>query len=85
MARVDDAAVGAPGSTWSTSSFADSTDTSPGALSALGEHLHDCQRVNGRLFRLRCGADALHTFVTGRFVTTLLVLALVAGGVTMLL
>jgi hypothetical protein len=79
-----DAGPGA-GSNWSTSSFADSTDTSPMALSTLGEHLDDCKRLNGRLFLLRCGADALHAFVTGRFVTTLVLLAAVTGIVALLL
>jgi hypothetical protein len=73
------------GSGWSTSSFGDSTDTKPGELDALGRHLHECRRLSGRWFQLRCAADAVHVFVAGRFVTSLLALALLAGLAALLL
>ncbi|MCV2356458.1 hypothetical protein LNV09_20145 [Paucibacter sp. B2R-40] len=63
------------GSTWSTSSFGDSADTSPGELKAMGEHLGLCRANSGGIFRLRCAAETLHGFVAPRFVTSL-VLAL---------
>jgi hypothetical protein len=66
------------GPRWSTSSFAD-TDTLPMEQSALGEHLVLCKGLTGRLFALRCGADAVHRFVAPRFVTTLTVAALLIG------
>jgi hypothetical protein len=61
---------------WSTSSFGHSPDTSPQELSALGQHLCRCQASRGRLFALRCAADALSSFVAARFVTALVVGAL---------
>lgn len=65
---------------WSTSSLGDSTETSPGELTELGAHMHQCQRQSGRMGSLRIGAEAVHGFVAARFVTTLvLVAALVAG------
>lgn len=70
------------GSTWSTSSFGDSADTSPGELNSLGEHLGLCRASHGRSFRLRCAAETLHGFVAPRFVTSLLLalLVLMLGG-----
>jgi len=64
---------------WSTASFGDPADTSPMELSALGEHLHLCRTLSGRLFVLRCGAEAVQCFVASRFVTTLVVLSLLIG------
>lgn len=61
---------------WSTSSYGDSTDTSPMELSSLGEHLSLCQRLSGRLFGLRCGAELMHRFVAARLVTSLVLMAL---------
>lgn len=65
---------------WTTSSFGDAADTSPMELSALGEHLSQCQSLSGRLFDLRCRAASLHSFVAARFVTTVVVL--LATGLT---
>ncbi len=67
------------GPSWSTASFGDTVDTSPMELSALGEHLHLCRSLSGRLFVLRCGAEAVQGFVAARFVTTVVVLTLVIG------
>jgi hypothetical protein len=58
---------------WSTASFGDDAVTSPMELAALGEHLSLCRRSSGHLFNLRCGADAVHGFITTRFMTTLAV------------
>jgi hypothetical protein len=69
----------ANGPNWSTASFGDAVDTSPMELSALGEHLHLCRSLSGRLFVLRCAAEAVRGFVASRFVTTLVVLTLVIG------
>ena len=62
-----------PPPSWSTTSFVGPADTSPMELSALGEHLNRCQGSRGRLFALRCAADAVHGFAVTRFVTTLVV------------
>lgn len=68
------------GSQWSTASFGDAPETSPMELSALGEHSQLCQGRNGRMFALRCGAEAMHGFMAARFMTGLLIaLALLAG------
>ena len=64
---------------WSTASFGSGVDTSPMELSALGEHFARCQGSRGRLFALRCAAEATHGFVSKRFVTTVVVIALLAG------
>jgi hypothetical protein len=70
---------------WTTSSFGGTVDTSPIELSALGEHLHNCQGLQGRLFALRCAAETMNGFVSARFVTTLVVVALMLGaGASML-
>lgn len=69
---------------WSTASFGDDAHTSPMELSALGEHLSQCRRSNGRLFKLRCRADAVHGFVVARFVTTLAVAVALLIGVGLL-
>ena len=59
--------------TWSTTSFGGAADTSPMELFALGEHFTRCQGSRGRLFGLRCAAEAVHGFVVTRLVTTLVV------------
>lgn len=52
-------------------------------LSALGEHLDLCRGAHGRLFALQCAAHAVQGFVAARFVTTLMVLALLIGLVSL--
>lgn len=64
---------------WSTSSFGNSTDTSPGELRALGQHLQHCQASHGRLRALGLSAEALHGFVAPRFVSSLVALTMVGG------
>ena len=64
---------------WSTSSFGVTADTSPMELSALGHHLDLCQGARGRLFAVHCAADLMHRALAPRFVTTLVVAALVIG------
>ena len=58
---------------WSTSSYGDVADTSPGELSALREHLDLCCALHRRWFRTRCGAEAMHDFVVARLVTSVVV------------
>lgn len=64
---------------WSTASFGDTAATSPRDLSALGEHLDSCRESHGHLFALRCVAQTMHGFIAARFVTTLVVVALLIG------
>ena len=61
---------------WSTASFGDTADTSPMELSALGDHLDRCKGSRGRLFVLQSVAETMNSFVAARFVTTLVVVAL---------
>jgi hypothetical protein len=62
---------------WSTSSLGDTVDTSPMELTALGDHLDRCAGSRGRWFNIQCVAEAMNGFVAPRFVTTLVVVALV--------
>ncbi len=64
---------------WSTASFGSSTDTLPGELQALGQHLQQCQGGHRRLRALGRGAEALHGFVARRFVSTLAVLVVLGA------
>lgn len=70
---------------WSTASFGDAAGTSPKELSALGEHLDLCQGSRGRLFVLRSAVDTLNGFVVARFVTTLVLAALLIGAGSLVL
>ncbi len=67
------------GPRWSTRSFAADAQALAKELAALGEHLELCRGATGRLFALRCGADAVHRFMVPRFVTTLVVALLLFG------
>lgn len=70
---------------WSTASFGDGADTSPIDLSALGEHLDLCRKSRGRLFAFHCVAQNLHGAVASRFVTTLVIVALLIGSISLVL
>lgn len=64
---------------WNTASVGTAPDTSPGELTALGEHAAVCDSRRDRLFTVRCVFDALQAFLATRFVTTMLVVALLIG------
>ena len=64
---------------WATSSAADAGDTTPAELDALGAHVSRCNGCRGRWFALRCVADAVHDFLAGHFVTTLLIAGAAIG------
>ena len=64
---------------WATASIADTADTTPMELSALGAHVDRCNGSRGRMFRLQCAAEAMIGFVAPRFVTTAVIVALVFG------
>ena len=66
-------------SAWATASIDGAADTTPMELSALGAHVDRCNGSRGRMFGLRCAADSLFGFLAPRFVTTLVVVALVFG------
>lgn len=67
----------ATSTTFSTASFGDAANTSPMELSALSDHLGLCHGARGRLFSVRCAADAVHRFMAARLVTTVLLLGVV--------
>ncbi len=69
----------APWPRWTTATVAEAGDSMPAELDALGAHVSRCNGSRGRWFTLRCSADAVHDFVAGRFVTTLMIAAAVIG------
>jgi hypothetical protein len=64
---------------WSTAAFGEAPDSLPREASALGEHLNACRATSGRLFSLQCGAEAMHTFVSCRLVTTVTAVLVLVG------
>ena len=64
---------------WSTACASRSADTSPGDLSALGEHLDNCQSVHRRLLALLCAAQTMRGFMAARFVTTVVLVTVFLG------
>jgi hypothetical protein len=87
---IDHAAIHAvpPGTSshpWATASHADLAETSPGDLSALGAHVDRCNGSRGRLFALRCAADAVVGFAAPRFVTTVVVIVFIFGVASLVL
>jgi hypothetical protein len=64
---------------WSTTCYDEGSETSPMELSALGEHLSVCKGAHGRLHSLQCAAETMHGFVATRFVTTVVIVALLIG------
>ena len=64
---------------WSTSSFGNTADTTPGELDGLGQHMQQCSRRRTRWFALRCGLDTLHQGLLARFVTSLTLLVALLG------
>ena len=64
---------------WSTAAYGDTAETTPQELSALGEHLDVCRNSHGHVAALHRAAQAMHGFGATRFVTTLLVVALLMG------
>ena len=66
-------------SVWATSSIDGAAETTPMDLSVLGAHVDRCNGLRGRMFAFRCAADALFSFLAPRFVTSLVVVALVFG------
>ncbi len=61
---------------WSTTANNQGTGDFQTEASVLGEHLHYCKRPYGHLYGVVFAADAMHGFAASRFVTTLVVAAL---------
>lgn len=70
---------------WSTASLGDTDKILALDLNALGAHLRLCQGSHADLFSLQSIAKTMHGFVATRFVTTLLVVSLVVGAVSLAL
>ena len=71
--------------TWCTAAHTDSTKSARADLTALGEHLHTCPQLHRHLLSLHGATEVMNGFVATRFVSTLLVIALVIGLVSWLL
>jgi hypothetical protein len=74
-----------PRTFWSTASFGDAADTSPGELSELGQHMQQCSRPRNNWFVLRCGVDAVHEGLLARFVTSLALLVALVGATVLVI
>ena len=70
---------------WSTASFGGNTETSPGELLSLGDHLGTCRNPHRHLFALQCIAEATRGFLAARFVTTTIGLAALIAAVALTL
>ncbi len=64
---------------WTTASAGTVPDTSPGELTALGDHAFACEKQRGRLFTVQCVFDTLEALMVARFWTTILMVALLIG------
>jgi hypothetical protein len=65
--------------TWTTSSYGDTTETSPMELDALREHVAQCSRARGRMAALASGTRRAQGFLAGRLMTTLVLLVALVG------
>jgi hypothetical protein len=70
---------------WSTASFGNAIAGSDNDLSALEAHLAICRALHGRTFALQCAAEAMSSFVTARFVTTMAAVTLIIGVTSLVL
>lgn len=70
---------------WSTSSFGEPTDLSTGEFSGLGDHLGICTSPHTHLFALRCAAEAMHSFIVSKLVTTVVIAVLLFALAAMVL
>jgi hypothetical protein len=64
---------------WSTASFGDTADTSPMELAGLREHLDLCRESYSGMFAWQCVAQTMRGFMDARFITTLVVVAVLIG------
>ena len=64
---------------WTTTALGSGEDSVGHERMALGEHLRACQRLSGRLFAWRCRAADVHGFMAAHFITSALLLAVLAA------
>ena len=69
---------------WDTSSYGETTDTTPMELAALSAHMAQCTARRRRLVALQCGVLRLHDFVCAHLVTTLALVAALTGACLLL-
>lgn len=68
-----------PRHSWCTASRSDASKSSGTDLLVLGKHLSACPQMHRHLMMLHGVAASIHGFVATRFVTTLVVVALLFG------
>jgi hypothetical protein len=64
---------------WCTASCSDATQSCGTDLLVLGEHLSACPQMHRHLLTLHGVAQSIHGFVATRFVSTLVVVAVLFG------
>jgi hypothetical protein len=64
---------------WRTSASQDGTDTSPADLSDLQDHLSLCRQTHGRMHAFHQARHVMGTFFLGHLITSVLVLLLLMG------
>jgi hypothetical protein len=70
-------------SRWNTSASGVAPAPSAGELALLCEHLQGCRSPGGPLLAWRCRAETAHRFMAARFVTTVLLVVLILGAITL--
>lgn len=70
---------------WSTASFTDGDDTLPADLNDLTEHLGSCRQPHGRMHFLRQAGHGAGSYFLGHMVTSIAVLLLLSGLISMAL
>ena len=68
-----------PRQAWCTASRSDTSKSSGTDLLVLGEHLSACPQLHRHLMTLHGVVESIHGFVATRFITTLVVVAVVVG------
>jgi hypothetical protein len=71
--------VSTPTPAWNTPALTSGSDAMSNELSALGQHLDVCRQSSGPLFAFHRSAEVAHGFLASRFVTTLVMIAVVIG------
>ena len=67
------------GHTWCTTAHGDNAKAAGADLAALGEHMISCPQLHRHILSLHGATEAMNGFVATRFVSTLLVLAVLIG------
>jgi hypothetical protein len=65
--------------TWCTAAHGDIAKSAGADLTALGEHMSSCPQLHRHLLSLHGATEVMNGFVATRFVSTLVVFALLIG------